>query len=140
MTISGGDSNPPLGRAAVAEPAAVAAADDHGPVPGHRRQVEAMAGFGLPEAAIGKVLDIDLDTLRFHYRRELETGAIKANAKVAENLFRKTTGEGREAVIAAILWMKTRAGWKEKSVHELGGAPNLLPLRIERVIVDPVEE
>ena len=28
--------------------------------------------------------------------------ATKANAKVAENLYRKATGEGREAVIAAI--------------------------------------
>jgi hypothetical protein len=27
----------------------------------------------------------------------------------AENLFRKATGHGREAVIAAIFWLKTRA-------------------------------
>jgi hypothetical protein len=123
----------------VQNPADASVADDRGPLPAHRRQVEAMAGFGLPEAAIAKVLDIDPDMLRLHYRRELETGAIKANARVAENLFRKATGEGREAVIAAIFWMKTRAGWKETSVHELG-APNLLPLRIERVIVDPAED
>ena len=45
----------------------------------------------------------------------------KANAKVAENLFRKATGEGREAVTAAIFWLKARAGWKETSVKELTG-------------------
>ncbi|HEV7253715.1 MAG TPA: hypothetical protein VGN97_11575, partial [Mesorhizobium sp.] len=42
---------------------------------------------------------------------------------VAENLFRKATGEGREAVTAAIFWLKTRARWKEVSVHEHAGVP-----------------
>ncbi len=43
----------------------------------------------------------------------------KANVRAAENLYRKATGDGREAVTAAIFWLKTRAGWKETSVHEL---------------------
>ena len=37
----------------------------------------------------------------------------------SENLFRKATGDGREAVIAAIFWLKTRARWKETNVTEL---------------------
>ncbi|WP_287311484.1 hypothetical protein [Mesorhizobium sp.] len=52
---------------------------------------------------------------------ELESGAIKANARVAETLYPKATGEGREAVTAAIFWLKTRARWKETSIHELEG-------------------
>ena len=44
---------------------------------------------------------------------------IKANAKVAENLYRKATGDGREAVTAAIFWLKTRASWKETSISEI---------------------
>jgi hypothetical protein len=86
-----------------------------------RRQVEAMAGFGVPEADIATVLDIDPKTLRKHYRPELDKGHIKATTKVAENLYRKATGEGREAVTAAIFWLKTRAGWKETSIHEMTG-------------------
>jgi hypothetical protein len=93
----------------------------HKPEPVTRRQVEAMAGYGVPETDIARVIGIDPKTLRKHYREELDTGHVKANAKVAENLFRKATGDGREAVIAAIFWMKTRAGWKETSVHEVGG-------------------
>lgn len=85
----------------------------HKPEPVTRRQVEAMAGYGVPESDIARVVGVDPKTLRKHYREELDTGHVKANAKVAENLFRKATGEGREAVIAAILWLKTRAGWKE---------------------------
>lgn len=109
------------------------------PQPGHRNQVEAMAGYGIPESDIATVLDIGPDTLRLHYRRELEASGVKTNAKVAENLYRKATGDGREAVIAAIFWLKTRARWKETSVHELGGSDGepIHIQRIERVIINP---
>ena len=40
---------------------------------------------------------------------------------MAENLYRKATGEGREAVTAAIFWLKTRAGWQETTAREIGG-------------------
>jgi hypothetical protein len=33
---------------------------------------------------------------------------------------RKATGGGREAVIATIFWLKTRAGWREANVYEIG--------------------
>ena len=87
--------------------------------PTSRRQVEAMAAYGVPEADIATVVGIDPKTLRRHYRQELDTGHIKANSKVAENLFHKATGNGREAVIAAIFWLKTRAHWKETTVTEI---------------------
>jgi len=54
----------------------------------------------------------------------------KANAKVAENLFWKVTAEGREAVVAAIFWVKARAYWRETSAHELSGKEGQ-PIRIE---------
>jgi hypothetical protein len=80
-----------------------------------------MAGYGVAEADIGRVIGIDAKTLRKHYRDELDLGHVKANAKVAENLFRKATGEGRESVTAAIFLLKTRARWKETSAIEHGG-------------------
>jgi hypothetical protein len=83
------------------------------------RQVEAMPGYGIPAEDIATALGIERWVLGRDYRKELDGAAIKANAKVAESLFRKATGEGREAVTAAIFWLKTRAGWKETSVHEL---------------------
>ena len=91
----------------------------HEPTPMSRRNVEALAGYGVPEIDIAGVIGIDPKTLRKHYPQELRYGHVKANAKVAENLFRKATGDGREAVIAAIFWMKTRAKWKETTVHEV---------------------
>ena len=96
----------------------------HKPDEAKRRQVEALAGYGVPEADISGMIGIDAKTLRKHYRAELDHGHTKANAKVAENLYRKATGDGRESVIAAIFWLKTRARWKEISVHEHGGQAN----------------
>jgi hypothetical protein len=91
----------------------------HEPEPSTRRQVEAMAGFGVPEIDIARVVGIDPKTLRKHYRQELDHGHTKANAKVAENLYRMALGQGREAVTAAIFWLKTRARWKETMVNEV---------------------
>jgi hypothetical protein len=95
-----------------------------------RRQVEAMAAFGVPELNIARVVGIDAKTLRKHYREELDTGQTKATAKVAESLFRKATSEGPQSVTAAIFWLKTRGGWRETSVHEIAG-PNQQPIEID---------
>jgi hypothetical protein len=93
----------------------------HQPDAFHRRQVEAMAGYGVPEHAIARVVGIDPKTLRRHYREELDTGQYKATAKVAESLFRKATGDGSQSVTAAIFWLKTRGGWRETpQSHEVG--------------------
>jgi hypothetical protein len=58
----------------------------HRPDPVTQRQVEAMAGYGVPEADIAGVIGIDAKTLRKHYRNELDHGHVKANVRVAENL------------------------------------------------------
>ena len=79
------------------------------------RRVEAMAGYGISAEDIATVVGLDIITLRRRYHTELAGAAIKANAKVAECLFRKATGDGRESVIAAIFWLKTRARWSEAS-------------------------
>ena len=92
----------------------------HRPDERGRRQVEALAGYGVPEHSIARVVGIDPKTLRKHYRDELDLGSTKATAKVAEFLFRKATTEGPQCVTAAIFWMKTRGGWRETpQSHEI---------------------
>src|SRR4051794_8292096 len=83
------------------------------PTQSQRQGLEAMAGCGVPEADIAVVIGIAPKTLRKHFRDELDTGHIKATARVAGNLYRIATGSGREAVTAAIFWLKVRAGWRE---------------------------
>lgn len=81
-------------------------------------KVVALAGFGISAGAIADILGVGEDELRKDYSSELDRSAIKGNARVAESLFRKATGDGHGAVLAAIFWLKTRARWKEKHVHE----------------------
>ena len=88
----------------------------HQPTEASRRQVRALAAYGIPQDEIATVVGISKPTLEKHYREELDNGHVKANVKVAENLYRKATGEGREAVTAAIFWLKTRARWKEPTL------------------------
>ena len=52
-------------------------------------KVEALAGYGISAADIAIVLSMDEQELRATYATELEGGHIKANARVAESLFRR---------------------------------------------------
>ena len=82
----------------------------HRPDPSQRRQVEALAAYGIPEADISGVVGIDPKTLRKHYRDELNLGETKANAQVAGFLFNAARNGN---VTAQIFWLKTRAKWRE---------------------------
>ncbi len=82
----------------------------HKPDPAQRRQVEAMAAYGIPEIDIAMVLGVDPKTLRKHYRDELDMGETKANAQVAGFLFNSARSGN---VTAQIFWLKTRARWRE---------------------------
>ena len=82
----------------------------HRPDPSQRRQVEALAAYGIPEADISGVVGIDPKTLRKHYREELDFGETKANAQVAGFLFNAAKNGN---VTAQIFWLKTRAKWRE---------------------------
>lgn len=82
----------------------------HQPDPSQRRQVEAMAAYGIPEIDIARVVGIDPKTLRKCYREELDLGETKANAQVAGFLFNNAKNGN---VTAQIFWLKTRARWRE---------------------------
>ena len=86
----------------------------HKPDPALRRQVEAMAAYGIPEIDIARVVGVDPKTLRKHYRDELDMGETKANAQVAGFLFNAARSGN---VTAQIFWLKTRARWREKPLE-----------------------
>ena len=71
------------------------------------------ADFGIPKADIAKVLETDprkfVSSLPGAGHRPNQD-----NTRVAENLFRRAIGDGRESVTAAIFWLKTRAGWRRR--------------------------
>jgi hypothetical protein len=86
----------------------------HKPDIAQRRQVEAMAAYGIPSEDISRVVGIDAKTLRKHYRDELDMGETKANAQVAGFLFSAAKSGN---VTAQIFWLKTRARWRETPVE-----------------------
>jgi hypothetical protein len=86
----------------------------HKPDPAQRRQVEALAAYGIPEPDIARVVGVDPKTLRKHYRDELDMGETKANAQVAGFLFNSAKSGN---VSAQIFWLKTRARWRETPVE-----------------------
>ncbi|WP_376094351.1 hypothetical protein ACE7GA_00950 [Roseomonas sp. CCTCC AB2023176] len=110
------------------------------PTEEQRRVVKTMAAFGIPQPDIARVVGCSDRTLRKVYRHELDTAATEANARVAQCLFQQATTPGN--VAASIFWLKARAGWREKQVHEVSG-PDGRPLEqpqikvIIRDIVDP---
>jgi hypothetical protein len=83
-----------------------------------RRAVETMAGHGIGQKEIAQVIGLSVEGLTRWYRDELETGAVKANSKVAQSLFEKATGNANGSVAAAIFWLKCRARWSEATSAE----------------------
>ena len=90
------------------------------PTDDERRLVEQMCAVGIPQESICLIVrdGIDDKTLRKHFRRELDTAKIKANAKIGGTLFNKAVNGD---TTAAIFWAKTQMGWKETNVQENNG-------------------
>ena len=91
------------------------------PTDEERKLVEQMCAVGIPQESICLVVrdGIDDKTLRKHFRRELDTSKVKANAKIGGTLYNKAVGGD---TTAAIFWAKTQMGWKETTAHEHAGS------------------
>jgi len=82
-----------------------------------RKLVKTLVGYGIPQTELVSLVinlhtgkPISPVTLREHFRLEIDTGTVEANAKVADALFKNATEN--ENVTAQIFWLKTRAHWK----------------------------
>jgi len=77
-----------------------------------RKQVEAMAGYGVPFEQIAALIrgGISIDTLRSHFSSELISGKAKANAQVGKGVFQKAMAGDTTAMI---WWTKTQMRWAE---------------------------
>jgi len=80
-----------------------------------RQIVETMVGYGIKQTDIARVLGVSMHILHAHYMDEIETGAAKANMKVAQSLFEKALANDKGSVTACIFWLKCRANWIEHS-------------------------
>ena len=100
----------------------------HDPTDAQRQTVQLHATVGTPHPVIAQLLDIDPKTLRKYYREELDVSKAKANATIGGALFNKAKGGDTTAMI---FWMKTQAGWREKSdVNHVSEDGTMTPTRI----------
>jgi hypothetical protein len=90
------------------------------PTDDERKLVEQMSAVGIPQESICQVVrdGIDDKTLRKHFRKELDTAATKANAKIGGTLYNKAINGD---TTAAIWWTKARMKWAEKRELEHAG-------------------
>jgi hypothetical protein len=94
------------------------------PTAEQRGWVEAMSGYGMPEAEIRLLIKhpqtgepISLETLRKHFAEEIATGAVKAKALVGDRIVAWILGrdgdllDDRTRGRLAMLFAKAQMGW-----------------------------
>jgi hypothetical protein len=76
-----------------------------------REKAAHLAGVGVPQEDIAKIVGCSAKTLRKRFPDELKRGAAEANAEIAGCLFAAAKAGN---IAAMIFWMKTRARWREQ--------------------------
>ena len=75
-----------------------------------RERVRYLAGVGVRQDDIAKIIGCAPKTLRKRFRDELDRGVAEANATVCGYLFAAAKAG---SIPAIIFWLKTRAQWRE---------------------------
>lgn len=84
-----------------------------------RERVRYLAGVGVRQEDIAKIIGCDPKTLRKRLRDELDRGVAEANATISGHLFAAAKSGN---ITAQIFWLKTRANWREGKRDEPRGA------------------
>jgi len=80
-----------------------------------REKVWHLAGLGVPQDDIAKIIGCAPKTLRKRFRDELDRGVAEANAMISGCLF---TAAKAGNIAAMIFWLKTRAHWREQQAAD----------------------
>jgi len=75
-----------------------------------RERVRYLAGVGVPQDGIAKIIGCAPKTLRKRFRDDLDRGVAEATATVSGFLLAAAKGG---SIPAIIFWLKTRAHWRE---------------------------
>lgn len=82
-----------------------------------KAEVSALISFGNTQEDIARYLDISVSTLIRHYEDVMATALLRANAQVANKLYKKATEEND--LSAQIFWLKTRARWRTSDSDQI---------------------
>src|SRR6202158_2756075 len=78
-----------------------------------REKVRHLAGVGVRQDDIARIIGCAPKTLRKRCRGDLDRGIAEANAIVSGSLFANAKAGN---VVAQMFWLKTRAQWRERGV------------------------
>ena len=81
-----------------------------------REKVRHLAGVGVRQDDIAKIIGCAPKTLRKRFRADLDRGVAEANATMCGFLFAAAKGGN---IAAIIFWLKTRAHWRERKPSEV---------------------
>ena len=82
-----------------------------------REKVRYLAGLGVAQDDIARIVGCTLKTLRKRLRAELDCGVAEANAMISGSLFAAAKAGN---ITAQIFWLKTRARWREERAGDAG--------------------
>jgi hypothetical protein len=82
---------------------------------GVRERVRHLAGVGVRQDDIARIIGCAPKTLRKRLRDELDRGVAEANATIAGYLFAAAKAGN---IAAIIFWLKTRAHWRERTAAD----------------------
>src|SRR6516162_2843669 len=80
-----------------------------------REKVRHLAGLGVPQDDIARIVRCSPKTLRKRCRDDLDCGIAEANAIVSGCLFAAAKGGN---ITAQIFWLKSRARWRERDASD----------------------
>ena len=96
-----------------------------------RKVVAALAGFGAVPAEIGRLLGCTEARVRRDFEKEIDTAPTEMTAIVATSVFNAARSGN---VVAAMFWLRARAGWDDSSrsrrVDPIVTLPGELPAEI----------
>ncbi len=95
--------------------------------------VRNLVAGAVAEDRIARMLGISAKTLRKHYRDAIRVGQTKIDAISVSALVTAMTAGGREGVLAAIWWQRSRMGWAEKVIADDTKAAATMRVIIELV-------
>jgi hypothetical protein len=84
-----------------------------------REKVRYLAGVGVRQDDIARIIGCAPKTLRRRFRDELDRGVAEANATICGYLFAATKAGNISAII---FWLKTRAHWREETATDAQAA------------------
>jgi hypothetical protein len=85
-----------------------------------RERVRYLAGVGVPQDDIARIVGCAPKTLRKRFRDDLDRGIAEANATVCGYLFAAAKAGNISAII---FWLKSRVHWRERGAADAAPTP-----------------